>query len=841
MRLLIIYIITVCTLFNSHAQNGAIVKLEALLNEQSNIFPKSKTFVKTDKDVYAPGEKVWFKAEVMNVLTQALSQETQMVVMIKAESGEVIVDNKYLIHSGIVANQITIPAWANEGDYYLIAYTPNTMMANEASLSGIKPITINALKRNDFIIEAALDKKIYKPGDEMRLTVNLNAITPSGKKERIAISMFDYYKEIYSQKVNVPVNEPIFFKFRLPSEIENGINFVIETNGKSNFSTRIPVYTTKDQLKMEFFIEGGNLLTNNTQRIVYRAVDPFGRTADVTGLIYDEAGNQAGKGKMLKNGVGLINFVPLPNHVYTFKINSEYGKGQQFELPEAKVNGSAFTIVKTEEAAIRVAVLNNGNMVGKKLILVAVVKGIIKRTFDFVAEQKNFFTITNQELPLGIVNFVVMDQSGKIVSERLIYNIPNKDTDIRISSVIAPTAKKGEYELEIDINGFIDQIGAGSYDLKIVDSENLYNNKAPFRYNYLEYPLATPTPLNILDLFITNIELIANRYRYYSLHDLLSGIDYGLKPEGKSLSGYVTDKNGFRIPNATVMATHPNNLSMATTQTDAGGRFVFGDIAKSCDMVVKAINETGKKNYIVHLFRSFDESLEELLLIESFNNYQSYNSAITPAYFQQNENLLKLAGSETKDRKPRPASNTEKMLQSGASLLDVIRIIKPYSIKDNQVVFYGSTNSIYHQQGALIVIDGQKMGTSISALDMVNPFDVVSVNISTNPTDIQEYTALNTVGIIEIRTRGGFVSGQLENIEEQEKHFSNFSDLNLPQNIWKYQSTIYWEPNAVVDERGKIIRRFNISDLKSDFIIQVDLKSIDGVTFQHTKTFSTKH
>lgn len=184
------------------------------------------------------------------------------------------------------------------------------------------------------------------------------------------------------------------------------------------------------------------------------------------------------------------------------------------------------------------------------------------------------------------------------------------------------------------------------------------------------------------------------------------------------------------------------------------------------------------------------------------------------------------------------------MLKSGSSILDVIRMIKPFTLLDNnQIVFYGSNNSLIGQQGALIVIDGNKMGTSINALNSISPFDVVSINISTNPLDIQKYTALNTVGIIEIRTQGTSenTSTAIKKAEEdsQQQIITEFKQSDFPEKIWKYQSTIYWMPNAPIDQNGMIKLNLKLSELKSEFVVKVDIISGDGITHQQATTFST--
>ncbi|MBN2805774.1 MAG: carboxypeptidase regulatory-like domain-containing protein [Prolixibacteraceae bacterium] len=820
-------------------QETVSFELDKILNEQSADFPKNKVFIKTDKDLYAPGEKIWFKAEVFNCLTESLPNETDLILMVKGSSGEVIVDQKYLIINGVVSNQITLPTWTPEGNAFLVAYTPNALLLNEASLAAVKSITVNQLRNNDYILNAYFNEKIYKPGDEVELTIRLNAVSPSGKREKLMISLYDYQEEIMHERVNVLVNALNKFKYKLPGQVADGLFFEIKTMGKNNLSQRFPVFTTDDRINVEFYPEGGHLLTNTIQRIVYRAIDPFGNPADVSGQIYDQLGNQAGVGKMLKPGLGLISLMPAPGQQYYFKIDTKQGEGQKFLLPAAIVDGCSFTLVKTEKEQIKASILNTGNLIGQQITLAAITAGQVYLKQTFVAIPKNNLQIACSDLPTGIVNFVVFDETGKLVSERMIFNTPNEDIDMAVQTHMKTSIDKGEVTITIDASNFIKLFGESSIDLKVVDEQNLFKDHQTAAHQFLKYPLLTSPPQTVLDIYITNIELIANNYRHFSLQEIFEGVNYLDQHKSKKhFSGVVTDKDGNPVPNATVMVLHANKPTLASTLSDENGRFDFPSLNKTKGMVVKAINETGKKTFTIHLDHTFDETMEELLMMESFKIRTSYSIPSTPEYVENNSQLLKLAGTETKDRKPRENNNAEMMLKSGASLLDVIRMIKPFSIMNHQIVFYGGNNSFLNQQGALIILDGQKMGTSIDALNSVNPTEVASINVSTEPIDIQQYTALNAVGIIEIRTHGAVASAK-SNKDEKEEPVWRFDQEEIPAEIWKYQTTLLWQPDLQPDENGKASIVVKLNEIRSNMLVEVDIRSKSGISHRQTTHFET--
>jgi hypothetical protein len=820
--------------------NSALNKLSETFNKEYSDFPKNKVFIKTDKDVFCPGEKIWFKAEIFNCLTENYSNESELIVMLKGENGEVITDNKYLVLNGICDNEITIPSWVSEGNAYLVACTPKALKANDASLAATKFININALRKNDYLFDLSLSKKVFKPGEDATLSIHLTPVTQGVKHEKLLVSLYDYNQKIFSERVTVSVNEKNEFKYKLPEKISNGLYFEVSSIGKNNISQKLPVYTTADNITVEFYPEGGTLLTNNLQRILYRATDPFGEPIDVSGNVYDQFKNHVGIGKVMKKGYGLINLMPMPNQKYYFVIEDEYGKDLEFEVPEAQLDGSFISLVKTEDSTLRLSVITTGKYVGDKLTLAAIARGKILMTTEIDGSKKNNLKISTAELPGGIINFVVFSSEGNILSERLVYNTPNKDINIDIETILKPTEKNGEVEITIDLNRFIERFGKSKIDISVADKFNLFNPDQAEIQSFLKYPLQTPVPKTVLDIYLTNLELIANQYKHYSLSDLLSGKDYQKQEASKNFSGTVTDKNHKAVPNATVMALQSNNLALATTTTDELGHFVFKGVSNSKDIIVKAFSTTGKKSYTVHLNRSFDETLEEMILLESFRPRPSFNKAELMVYCQKNRELLKSIGSENRDTKPVKISSAEKLLQSGTSVLDVIKMTKSFRLDGNQIVFYGSNNSIYNQSGALIVIDGQKMGTDISVLNTLSPFDVKSINISTNPVDIQRYTGLNSVGVIEICTKNKSADYMPEKEKSGFHDKESFDTANFPHDVWKYQTTLFWMNDIPVDESGKFSFKVPVSEISTDFIIQVDALSEGGMKHHETTSFSTK-
>jgi len=181
------------------------------------------------------------------------------------------------------------------------------------------------------------------------------------------------------------------------------------------------------------------------------------------------------------------------------------------------------------------------------------------------------------------------------------------------------------------------------------------------------------------------------------------------------------------------------------------------------------------------------------------------------------------------DQKTENIPSYVKMLQSGTQLLEVIQTIKPYRLEGSNIVFVGGSNSLMAQGGALIVIDGVNRGTDVAILRNISSFDVSKINVSTNPVDIQRYTGLNSVGLIEIWLKKG------ELPDNTQAKAQNGEDVFIPVDYEQsksqnadYRSTLHWNCSSM-GTNDKWQQQYFNSDLLSSVFVQIYLIPTTGV------------
>lgn len=177
------------------------------------------------------------------------------------------------------------------------------------------------------------------------------------------------------------------------------------------------------------------------------------------------------------------------------------------------------------------------------------------------------------------------------------------------------------------------------------------------------------------------------------------------------------------------------------------------------------------------------------------------------------------------------------MLQSGSSILDAIRTIKPFDLDGGRIIFPGSRNSLTAQGGALIVYDGMKMGENVSILDNYDPYDILEINVYTNVSDIQRFTSLNNVGVIELISKSGYLGAEIESEEVSqivlyENGFRIPRDFLSPESLMSgdnsSRTTVYWNPWLNLNNASGASFTASLPDLKSGYSIRVEGITEDG-------------
>ncbi|MCF2445067.1 TonB-dependent receptor plug domain-containing protein [Dyadobacter sp. CY345] len=182
--------------------------------------------------------------------------------------------------------------------------------------------------------------------------------------------------------------------------------------------------TSTSALDVQFFPEGGQLVTGLSTRVGFKAIDESGLGADVTGFVLDQKNDTIVALKSEHLGMGRFPLQPVAGQIYTAYLRKKSGPYQRFVFPVVKPEGFTMMVNNlTTTDKMRILVYANfPDNVEKDVNIVAHTRGLVAFAAKGKVSKKGLqINIPTSSLPDGITQLTLFDSQNKPVSERLIF------------------------------------------------------------------------------------------------------------------------------------------------------------------------------------------------------------------------------------------------------------------------------------------------------------------------------------------------------------------------------------------------------------------------------------
>lgn len=170
-----------------------------------------------------------------------------------------------------------------------------------------------------------------------------------------------------------------------------------------------------DNVDITFYPEGGRYFADHLSKIGFKALNANGMSVDVSGCLVDSDGETVTCASTAHDGMGFLLFTPEEGKKYTFKVD---GAGS-YALPAPAVAGATINLNYVPEYVyVRIAAFSRGKY---NLFLRngSTMKFIASVSVNADRERK--YKVERRALEEGINHFILLDEAGNIVSERLFY------------------------------------------------------------------------------------------------------------------------------------------------------------------------------------------------------------------------------------------------------------------------------------------------------------------------------------------------------------------------------------------------------------------------------------
>ncbi|MDP2335079.1 MAG: MG2 domain-containing protein [Bacteroidota bacterium] len=841
----------------SAQDQGPIPKIGQQITTWFSSNPREKVFLMTDKVLYKPGETIWLRAFVSDANNQPISQEgLELFVKLYNKKGTQVLQDIFRLDNGSAPGDIQIPEDFPEDNYFLVAYTSVHHSPEEIACI---PLKINPEYTDQWVVETVVNDSISISGQKNEIFIVLRDVSGNIQKNTSFRYQFINGTEIIEKgKIKTDANGKTTVTLTIPDKT-NGEPFTcLLSDSRDEWKHEVFLPTNLDPVVIKFYPEGGTLIPGTPGKIGFTAFNKWGMPVDVEGSVLNQEGKSISLVKTFTPGLGLVPILADGKQKYKLLISGKTGQNQSFELPAPDPGGLSLSVVKTDAGFISANLVFADKQ--KHSIALMVTRGAsIYWAADMDIDGVGRIKVPAENLPQGINLLSVFSKEGNLLAERIVFTDKNQQLNIEVTPEKLSLQPNESMKVKVRLTDENNQPLTGNVAIAVSDKfRNQLASQPIDEYLMIGSELETPFSIiaqafknKISNSALMDVFLIANRTKGFNWDAIMQ-----FKPEnapdqfnGNNVpSGVVTDKNGTKMNKAKVSLVNNKTMQMHTTTTNSNGFFSFPNLygANAKDFTAKATDPEGKRELLVTMNPNFEAQVSTYLANNAWK-YHSFNidRVADQNYFSNNQDLFSKAPKLLKPN-TNALDNQRKLLANSTNIMDVIKTIKPYKIVNNQIVFIGSENSINYQGGALLVLDGQQLGTDISIIQSLSTIDIDHINVSTNPMDIQRYTGLNSVGVIEIFQKKGPViqpSAQKENKNQYEGGFriSNVFQAEPTNPKQDFRTTLQWIPEQKADESGLIEFSLTTGKVLSDFMIEVQGISPNGRIGHGSAGFTVKN
>lgn len=416
--------------------------LSSRLEKQTSLFPHEKLYVQIDKPLYIAGEDIWFRAHLTDAYSGKPSTTSRYIyaeLISPADSvmKRVKIKPEHDAYCGHIPLGEDIPA----GDYQLRFYT--RFMENQG---------------DDYFF-----RRTIKIGDLLSALYRTEALfeyEKNNKKVHIELSFMDTETDtpIRPDRIRITGNdETRIFKadddgsvrlsLKTPTDKKSKVLY-LEYDYSGKFHKEYIFIPYPDDFEVSFLPEGGNIPKGKQTQIAFKALNAEGLGEDIKGFLINEKGDTISSFQSKHLGMGSFLFNADKEEKYRVVCKNGKGIEKRYELPAA--TNSVALQARWHRDNLYVSVNKAADyVVEKPLYVVLQCRGRFLGVSVWNDNQE-YLLLKKEDLLTGVNQLLLVDAAMNPLSERLVFNLNEKDL-----AGIAFETDKNNYKQREQVNIFV--------------------------------------------------------------------------------------------------------------------------------------------------------------------------------------------------------------------------------------------------------------------------------------------------------------------------------------------------------------------------------------------------
>ncbi len=823
---------------------------------QLSIFPQEKVHLHTDKPYYISGERIWFRAHVVDAASHEPVFDVNCVYAELFDVRDSIVSRvKTGPGNDLFSGYIPIPADIPEGNYTIRAYTGRMQQLDEDYffLKNIRignPMThmIQALPEFEF----TPDKKI---GADIRFSSirPLMPITP----ESVKISINN------GRLMNAKCENGLAgINFNLPSGEKQRVMLLDAMYDEHSYRKYIRIPLPDDDFDVSFYPEGGSALYGRMGRIAFKAMQQDGTEIDVTGIVYNRQGEEITQFKTTVRGMGQFMIASEQGEAYYAVCTNSKGQSKRFDLPVAKENGYALSATWLKDQLMVEVRQSEVGKTNDTLCLMVHTRGVVQDIR--ILNHSNEPLIFRKDIfPSGVTNLLLLSKNMVPLSERLVFTFNDDQPNVTGKADRDICSVRSPVEYTVNITGESGEPLLGNISVSVTDDHEVAVDTTA---NILTTLLLTSDlrgnisdpafyfQKNLQSAHTLDLLMLTQGWRRYDTERMVRN-DFmypdSLLEKGYEISGVVkSKKQSEKNISVSMLSLHGDYFADAVT--NGSGRFYLhdGNAPDSTWFIVRTAPQSDKRDLELTLdktsypkrvipvvasgmpdhgvFAKYADKAEQQYVDEHGTRVVHLSEVAITA---QKKSVPKSSFYHTPDR-----SVTEDQLdrQPPATMSALLMRLPGLTFRNDSV-------KISRFEGCVEQLLINDLPVTVESLDMVEVMDVVQVDLLTSPTNLAAFGEKGRYGVIAIYTRTSSwkpstPKGNAPNIKRiMPLGFQKPAEFYAPKYDQPDQNpkpdlrtTINWQPSLTTDETGKASFRFYTADVPSTYTVVVEGMTKDG-------------
>lgn len=316
------------------------------------------------------------------------------------------------------------------------------------------------------------DKEYYVTGETIWLKAYFyNNGKPSGISSNLFIQFIDANGRIITDKrypirgasaqgnIDIPDSLPqgnYYIRALTPEMLNYDEAFIYK---KSIFIFKPGVSVPKEpgaapkEVSVQFFPEGGDLVSGLLSVVALKATDERGMPVEVSGIVKTDDGTTIASFKSFHDGIGKVQFKPQAGKKYSADIDIN-GNTKRFFLPEVKATGMNLKVQNEKGGKVFQLSRTDGQKEQfEDLLLVAQMNNrvVYENEINFGDYPSVRGHLLTDSLPSGILHFTVFNKNGIPLAERLSF-VDNHEYIATLSLSLRKQGaeKRAENNVELD-------------------------------------------------------------------------------------------------------------------------------------------------------------------------------------------------------------------------------------------------------------------------------------------------------------------------------------------------------------------------------------------------------